>query len=91
MSATPAVPTSSPRASRPAARRGAPAPGPGVPPAPLDPQGQEAYDRLTAMVAIARADGACLLANSALENAIRQSRRKLVQALASIGQLQAGS
>ena len=78
MSATPAVPTSSPRASRPTGQRGAPAPAAGAPQGALDPQGQEAYDRLTAMVAITRADGACLLANSALENAIRQSRRKLV-------------
>ena len=45
MSATPAVPTSSPRASRPTGQRGAPAPAAGAPQGALDPQGQEAYDR----------------------------------------------
>ena len=59
-------------------------------PTAISPQDQEAYDRLALMVALVRVDGTCLLVNAALEHAVRQSRRKLVQALASIGQLQAG-
>lgn len=38
----------------------------------------EAYDVLTTMVAMARPDGTCVMVNSALESALRQSRRKLV-------------
>lgn len=41
---------------------------------------QEAYDRLASMVVIVRMDASCLMVNSALENAIRQSRRRLVHA-----------
>ncbi len=36
------------------------------------------YDVLTTMVAMAHADGTCVMVNSALESAVRQSRRKLV-------------
>jgi two-component system nitrogen regulation sensor histidine kinase GlnL len=39
--------------------------------------GYEAFDQLATMVAIARPDGRCLLANSALENLIGMSRRSL--------------
>jgi two-component system, NtrC family, nitrogen regulation sensor histidine kinase GlnL len=45
--------------------------GPGVP------AGFEAYDQLATMVAIVQPDGACLLANSTLENAVGVSRRNL--------------
>jgi two-component system nitrogen regulation sensor histidine kinase GlnL len=41
------------------------------------PPGFEAYDQLATMVAIARSDGHCLLANSTLENALAVSRRAL--------------
>jgi two-component system nitrogen regulation sensor histidine kinase GlnL len=41
--------------------------------------GFEAYDQLATMVAIARSDGHCLLANSTLENAVAVSRRTLVR------------
>lgn len=43
----------------------------------LTPLVREAYDQLATMVAIVQTDGACLLVNSALENAVRQSRRRL--------------
>jgi two-component system nitrogen regulation sensor histidine kinase GlnL len=39
----------------------------------------EAYDQLATMVAIARSDGHCLLANSTLENAVAVSRRALLR------------
>ncbi len=45
---------------------------------PIDPQDQGAYDLLATAVAVVQVDGTCLLLNSALENAIRQSRRNLV-------------
>ncbi|MCC6813559.1 MAG: PAS domain-containing sensor histidine kinase [Rubrivivax sp.] len=51
-------------------------------PTAISPQDQEAYDRLALMVALVRVDGTCLLVNAALEHAVRQSRRKLVQARA---------
>ncbi len=41
------------------------------------PAGYEAFDHLATMVAIARPDGRCLLANSTLENMIGVSRRAL--------------
>jgi two-component system, NtrC family, nitrogen regulation sensor histidine kinase GlnL len=41
--------------------------------------GYEAYDQLATMVAIARTDGHCLLANSTLENAVAVSRRALLR------------
>ena len=41
--------------------------------------GYEAYDQLATMVAIARSDGHCLLANSTLENAVAVSRRALLR------------
>jgi len=47
--------------------------GPGLPP------GYEAYDQLATMVAIARGDGHCLLANSTLENVVAVSRRALLR------------
>jgi nitrogen-specific signal transduction histidine kinase len=47
--------------------------------APLDPPGTEAFDLLATMVALVRPDGRCEAVNSALENALCQSRRKLVQ------------
>ena len=37
------------------------------------PAGYEAFDQLATMVAIARSDGHCLLANSTLENAVAVS------------------
>ncbi len=43
------------------------------------PPGFEAYDQLATMVAIARSDGHCLLANSTLENAVGVSRRALLR------------
>jgi two-component system nitrogen regulation sensor histidine kinase GlnL len=43
----------------------------------LPPAGFEGYDYLATMVAIARPDGRCLLANSTLENMIGLSRRAL--------------
>lgn len=46
----------------------------------LDSKDQEAYDRLSTMVAVVGVDATCLLVNSALENTVRQSRRKLVHA-----------
>lgn len=49
-------------------------------PAPAMTHDQEAYDRLASMVVIVRMDASCLMVNSALENAIRQSRRRLVHA-----------
>jgi two-component system nitrogen regulation sensor histidine kinase GlnL len=39
----------------------------------------EAFDELATMVAIARGDGHCLLANSTLENAVAVSRRALLR------------
>ncbi len=39
----------------------------------------EAFDQLATMVAIARRDGHCLLANSTLENAVAVSRRALLR------------
>ncbi len=39
----------------------------------------EAYDQLATMVAVARSDGHCLLANSTLENAVAVSRRALLR------------
>lgn len=39
----------------------------------------EAFDQLATMVAIARSDGHCLLANSTLENAVAVSRRVLLR------------
>jgi two-component system nitrogen regulation sensor histidine kinase GlnL len=39
----------------------------------------EAFDQLATMVAIARSDGHCLLANSTLENAVAVSRRALLR------------
>jgi len=39
--------------------------------------GQEAYDQMATMVAMAADDGRCLLANSTLENALAVSRRAL--------------
>ena len=41
------------------------------------PKVQEAYDRLATLVALVDADGACLMVNTALENALHQSRRRL--------------
>jgi two-component system nitrogen regulation sensor histidine kinase GlnL len=41
--------------------------------------GYEAFDQLATMVAIARSDGHCLLANSTLENAVAVSRRALLR------------
>ena len=49
---------------------------------PVDPKVQEAYDRLATLVALVRADGICLMVNTALENALHQSRRKLAGASA---------
>ncbi len=46
---------------------------------PPDPIAPDAFDLLATLVAVVRADGTCELANSALENALGQSRRKLVQ------------
>jgi len=46
---------------------------------PPDPLAPEAFDLLCTLVAVVRADGRCELVNSALENALCQSRRKLVQ------------
>jgi two-component system nitrogen regulation sensor histidine kinase GlnL len=43
------------------------------------PAGYEAFDQLATMVAIARNDGHCLLANSTLENAVAVSRRALLR------------
>jgi len=43
------------------------------------PTGYEAFDQLATMVAIARGDGHCLLANSTLENAVAVSRRALLR------------
>jgi two-component system, NtrC family, nitrogen regulation sensor histidine kinase GlnL len=43
------------------------------------PSAYEAYDQLATMVAIARGDGQCLLANSTLENAVAVSRRALLR------------
>ena len=43
------------------------------------PPGYEAYDQLATMVAIARGDGHCLLANSTLENVVAVSRRALLR------------
>ena len=42
-------------------------------------EGLEAYDQLATMVALARADGHCLYANTTLENAVAVSRRALVR------------
>ncbi len=42
-------------------------------------QRYEAFDQLATMVAIARSDGHCLLANSTLENALAVSRRALLR------------
>ena len=41
--------------------------------------GQEAYDQMATMVAMAADDGRCLLANSTLENALAVSRRALLR------------
>ncbi|MEZ5608136.1 MAG: nitrogen regulation protein NR(II) [Burkholderiaceae bacterium] len=46
---------------------------------PPDPLAPEAFDLLSTLVAVVRPDGRCELVNSALENALCQSRRKLVQ------------
>ncbi len=46
---------------------------------PLSPAACEAYDQLGTMLAIARADGHCLFANSTLENAVAVSRRALLR------------
>ena len=43
------------------------------------PQEYDAFDQLATMVAIARSDGHCLLANSTLENAVAVSRRALLR------------
>ncbi|MEO7851663.1 MAG: nitrogen regulation protein NR(II) [Rubrivivax sp.] len=43
------------------------------------PAGQEAYDQMATMVAMADDDGHCLLANSTLENALAVSRRALLR------------
>jgi len=43
----------------------------------FDPRTQEAYDRLATLVALVRVDGVCLMVNTALENTLHQSRRKL--------------
>ena len=43
------------------------------------PPGYDAFDQLATMVAIARSDGHCLLANSTLENAVAVSRRALLR------------
>ncbi|HMN20669.1 MAG TPA: nitrogen regulation protein NR(II) [Ottowia sp.] len=67
------------RAPPPSTRRASTAPGADAQDLSFAPQDQEAYDRLATMVAVVRADGRCLLANAALENAIRQSRRRLVR------------
>ena len=45
---------------------------------PLDLAGPEALDLLTTLVAVVGADGRCEAVNAALENALCQSRRKLV-------------
>jgi len=45
----------------------------------LPPPHYEAFDQLGTMVAIARSDGHCLLANSTLENAVAVSRRALLR------------
>ncbi len=45
----------------------------------LPPPQYDAYDQLATMVAIARSDGHCLLANSTLENAVAVSRRALLR------------
>jgi len=45
----------------------------------LLPPGLEAFDHLATMVAVVRADGHCLLANSALENMAGVSRRTLTR------------
>lgn len=82
--------TAAPTRARSAARR---APAPGAPPAAARPDAgatdfgltardQEAYDRLATLVAVVRADARCLLVNAALENTMRASRRRLVQASA---------
>jgi two-component system nitrogen regulation sensor histidine kinase GlnL len=47
------------------------------PPAQPGAPGFEAFDQLATMVALVRADGRCLQANSALENAVGMSRRSL--------------
>lgn len=44
----------------------------------FDPTIQEAWDRLATMVALVRVDGTCLMVNTALENALHHSRRKLM-------------
>lgn len=48
----------------------------------VDPKVQDAYDRLATLVALVRVDGSCLMVNTALENALHQSRRKLMGASA---------
>jgi two-component system nitrogen regulation sensor histidine kinase GlnL len=45
----------------------------------IPPPEYEAFDQLATMVAIARSDGHCLLANSTLENAVAVSRRALLR------------
>ncbi len=45
----------------------------------LPPPEFDAFDQLATMVAIARSDGHCLLANSTLENAVAVSRRALLR------------
>ncbi len=45
----------------------------------MPPPQYDAYDQLATMVAIARSDGHCLLANSTLENAVAVSRRALLR------------
>ncbi|HMN56456.1 MAG TPA: nitrogen regulation protein NR(II) [Ottowia sp.] len=47
--------------------------------APLDPPPPDAFDLLATLVAVVRVDGRCERVNAALENALCQSRRKLVQ------------
>lgn len=81
----PAAPTRDPPAARRLPRSGSGArPAPGVPGtgsagigAPA--HDQEVLDRLATMVAVVRVDASCLLVNAALENALRQSRRRLVR------------
>ena len=45
----------------------------------VPPPQYDAFDQLATMVAIARSDGHCLLANSTLENAVAVSRRALLR------------
>jgi two-component system nitrogen regulation sensor histidine kinase GlnL len=45
----------------------------------IPPPEYDAFDQLATMVAIARSDGHCLLANSTLENAVAVSRRALLR------------